>query len=372
MRLWPERPFIIILVASAVLGSACARADAPGVAVAKLQSEIVFGVKEKAELPQPAAAPNVTDAPVQPQFAAADVTIADLLLPPEEDLFVRPEPVQAPRPSLRVASTCPDAALNAFPEEPTPLNVPLDRLPLEGSYRWKKSGTSPPVAGLEGLGPQPVSGFEERQIRNVKVLERNEESVVAGNVVQEEGMTFEYQMVVPDLATGKLVGITYQVKTNGTTEGVDFPTEEVEGDVRAGDPERGVVLKRIEPLDGSKSGVFEPANGLQLLPLRVRPGEKFTSAAVDPSTGQTMQIEGTVKMPARVDACGEILEGWQIDSVLKTNNANPVKYSYVIAPQFGATFISQTFERGEGDQKSTLTFSIGQKLPSAAAPPQEG
>lgn len=374
MRPWREQPFIVVLVASTVFGSACARADGPGVSMAKLQSEIVFGVKEKAELPQLADTPNVTDAPVQAQFAKANVTISALEMPPAEDLSVSPQPlfVAKPRPSLRAVSTCPDAALNAFPEEPAPLNVPADRLPVEGSYRWKKSGTSRPIAGLENLGPQLVSGFEERVIRNLKVLQVDKEVVVAGNTVQEAGTTYEYQMVLPDLATGRLVGITYQVKTNGATAGEDFPIEEFGGEARTGDPERGVVLKKIEPLDGSKTGVFEPVNGLQLLPLRVRPGETFTSAAVDPTTGQTMQIEGTVKLPVRVDACGEILEGWQIESVLKTNNANPIKYTYVIAPQLGATFISQAFEVGEGATKSSLTFSIGQKLPGVATPPPEG
>jgi len=376
MRPWRNPGLIAILAASTIVAPACVRPGSPGVAMAKLQSEIVFGVKDKAELPLPVEAPNVSDASVQPEFARSDIRIseslAELDFPPAEDLFVRPSPLAKPRPSLRVATTCPDAALNAFPEEPAPLNVPTGRLPLEGSYRWKKSGTSPPIVGLESLGPQVVSGFEERVIRNLKVLQVDQEVDVAGNTVQEAGTTYEYQMVLPDLATGGLVAITYQVKTNGVSEGEDFPTEEVTGEVRAGDPERGVVLKKIEPLGGSKAATFEPVSGLQLLPLRVRPGEAFTSAAVDSSTGQTMQIDGTVKFPVRVDACGEILEGWQVESVLRTNNADPVKYTYVIAPQFGATFISQAFERGVGAAKSTLTFSIGQKLPGDTAPPQEG
>jgi len=363
-------------MASVVLGTACARPDAPGVAIAKLQSEIVFGVKEKAALPQPADVPGVTNAPVQPQLARANVIIereAALELPPE-DLFVRAAPEQPtkPRPALRAASTCPEAALNAFPEEPAPLNVPKDRLPLEGLYRWKKSGTSPAVKGLENLGPQAVSGFEQRIIRKVEVIQTDQQIEVAGNIAQREGKTYEYEFVLPNLATGGLAAFTYQVKTNGRSAFADDPVEEGGGFRTTGEPERGVVLKRIEPLDGSKGGTFEPSTGLLLLPLGIRPGERFSSAAVDSTTGQTMQIEGRVIKPVRVDACGEILEGWQVESVLRTDNANPIKYTYVIAPQLGGTFISQTFEQGEGAQKSALTFSIGQKLPGAVVPETAG
>lgn len=368
MRLQASNRLQAALITAAVLATtACVQPDAPGVAVAKLQSEIVFGVKEA--VPEEVPAPNITDEPVQPALA-----VADLELPPPATLFVGPPPTAAPkpRPALRAATTCPAAALNAFPEEAAPLNVPKDRLPKEGLYRWKKSGTSPALEGLEQFGPQTVTGFEQRIIRAVEVLEENEEVTVGGNVVRPEGKTFEYEMVLPDLSTGGLVAVTYQVKTNGRSAFADDPIEEGGGFKTAGEPERGVVLKRITPLDGSKGDSFEPATGLLLLPLGIRPGETFRSAAVDPRTGQTLEIDAKVMEPDRIDACGEIIEGWKVEGILRSNAAEPVKYTYIIAPHLGAVFLQQQYEQGEGDQKTTLTFTLGQKDPGEVAPQQEG
>lgn len=357
----------VALVATAT--AACVQPDAPGVAISKLQSEIVFGVKE--ELPKEVPAPSVTDEPVRPELASADI---ELELPPQESLSVgspTPGRPERPRPALRAASSCPEAALNAFPEEAAPLNVPMDRLPKEGLYRWKKSGTSPPIVGLENLGPQTVTGFEQRIIRNVEVFQVDQQVAVADNVVQREGKTYQYEMLLPDLSTGGLVVTTYEVKTNGRSAFADDPVEEGGGFRTAGEPERGLVLKKIAPPEGNKGETFEPTTGLLLLPLGIRPGETFRSAAVDPRTGQTLQIDAKVMQPERVDACGEILEGWRVEGVLSSNRAEPVKYSYVIGPQFGATFLSQTYERGEGAAKTSLTFSIGQKDPSPAINQQE-
>lgn len=366
----PEQA-IVLAVLVAVSG-ACVQQGSPGVSIDRLQSDIVFQAAAAVEeAPAPEAVPNVSSAPVQrPALASADV---ELEFPPEppRSAAITTKP-NVPTVSFRAPSTCPDAALNEFPEEPTPLNVPLTpepRLPRAGLYRWKKSGTIE-----SGVGPLGVSGFERRVIQNVKLLQRDQQIEAGGNVVQREGITFRFEMLQPDLRTGAPTLTTYVVKTNGESREQDLPVEELgSGAVTTGEPERGVVLDKIESLDSSSRTSFDPQTGLLLLPLRVRPGEKWRSVAVDPRTGQTLTIDGIVKDPQRIDACGEIVEGWRVESVLESSTAPaPIKYNYVIAPHFGAVLIAEEIERATEEGTAKLSFTLGQKDPSPVEPQEEG
>ena len=357
---------LAVLVA---LSGACVQQDSPGVSIDRLQSDIVFQAAAEAEEPAPEAVPNVSSAPVQPAFASSDV---ELEFPPEPPrsaaITTRPSP---PTVSFRAPSTCPEAALNEFPEEPTPLNVPHEpepRLPKEGLYRWKKSGEI-----QSGVGPLAVTGFERRVIQGVELLEEDEQVEAGGNVVQRAGITFRFQMLQPDLRTGSPTRTTYVVKTNGESREQDLPVEELgSGAVTTGEPERGVVLEKIESLDSSTRNTFEPQTGLLLLPLRVRPGEKFQSVAVDPRTGQTLSLDGIVKDPQRIDACGEIIEGWRVETVIQSSTSDaPIIYNYVIAPHFGAVLIAEEIERTTEEGAAKLLFTLGQKDPSPVEPQAE-
>jgi hypothetical protein len=360
----------VALAMFAALSGACVKPDAPGVAIDKRQSDIVFQAAAASTPTAPEGVANVAEGPVQPSYVSSDV---EFEFPPEAPasaaITTRPS---VPTVSFRAASTCPDAALNEFPDEPTPLNVPLapePRLPKEGLYRWKKGGEAP-----SPVGPLAVTGFERRVIQNVQLLQRDQQIEAGGNVVQREGVTFRFEMLQPDLRTGTPTLTTYVVKTNGQAREQDPPVEEIgSGTITAGEPERGVVIEKIESLDGTTRSTFEPQTGLLLLPLRVRAGEKFRSVAVDPKSGQTLTLDGEVKFPQRIDACGEILEGWRVDSVLQSSTSDtPIKYSYVIAPQFGAVLIAEEVERQSAEGTSKLSFSVAQKDPSAVTPQEEG
>jgi hypothetical protein len=375
MRLSPlpkpsVRTVALVLVVT-VAGPACAHPDSPGLAIQRLESDIVF--QASAEAPKGPDVSNSSDSPVSADLAGSDVILE---FPAQESGSIQTTP-EKPRFSFRAATTCPDAALNEFPDEPTPLNVPLEpspRLPRAGLYRWKKSGEVPGPPGPANIGPLGVSGFENRVISNVELLQTDADVVVGGNYVQRAGVTFRYQMVQPDIRTGDATLTTYVVKTNGQTREQDLPVEETgSGAVTAGEPERGVVIEKIESLDGSRNNTFEPQTGLLLLPLRVRPGEKFRSVAVDPRTGQTLTLDGEVKQQERIDACGDILEGWRVVSTLKSSTSNvPITYNYLIAPHFGAVLIEEHIERTEPGGIAKLTFSQGQKDPGPVQPQASG
>jgi hypothetical protein len=54
--------------------------------------------------------------------------------------------------------------------------------------------------------------------------------------------------------------------------------------------------------------------GLLVLPLPVVGGETFQSTAVDPRTGQTITRDSTVVGRERIDACGDLVDGWLVRS----------------------------------------------------------
>lgn len=359
---------LAVLVA---LSGACVQQDAPGVAIDKLQSDIVFQAAAAEEVPPaPEGVANVSEAPVQPSFAQADVEFEFPPEPPPSAAITTPR-ANIPTIAVRAPSTCPEAAINEFPDEPTPLNVPLTptvRLPKAGSYRWKKGGeVNSPVGVLA------VSGFERRVIQNVKLLQQDQRIEAGGNVVQREGAQFTYEILQPDLRTGFPTLTTYFVKTNGRVQEQDPPVEELgSGAITAGEPERGVVIDKIESL--ATKEVFNPQSGLLLLPLRVRAGEKFQSVAVDATSGQTLSLDAEVRQQERIDACGEILEGWRVNAILTSSESDaPITYNYIVAPQFGAVLLYEEIERQEPDGQGTakLRFTLGQKEPSEVVAEEE-
>lgn len=361
---------LAVLVA---LSGACVKQDSPGVAIDRLQSDIVFQAAAEVQ-PPPAAAPvpNVSETPIQPSFASSDVELEFPPEPPPSAAITTPRQ-SVPTVSFRAATTCPEAAINEFPDEVTPLNVPTQpdvRLPKAGLYRWKKGGEVQTAVGV-----LPISGFERRIIQNVRLESRQQQVEVGGNVVQREGATFSYEMLQPDLRTGNPTITTYVVKTNGQVREQDPPAEEINGggSITAGEPERGVVIDRITTIGGDRSESFNPQTGLLLLPLRVRVGERYESVAVDATSGQTLRLTGVVKQQERVDACGEIVEGWRVEAVVESSASDePFLYNYVIAPQFGGVLISEEIERKSAEGVAKLRFSVGQREPSPVEPQEEG
>jgi hypothetical protein len=370
----PRLEHVAALAVLVALSGACVKQDAPGVAIEKLQSDIVFQAAADVEAPAAVPVPNVSDAPVQPSFASSDVELEFPPEPPRSAAITTPR-ASVPTVTLRAPTTCAEAAINEFPDEVTPLNVPTEpevRLPKEGLYRWKKSGEAPSAAGV-----LPITGFERRVIQGVQLLQEDEQVEVGGNVLQRQGATFKYEVLQPDLRTGAPTLTTYVVKTNGQVREQDPPVQEIGGGgaITAGEPERGVVIDRIEAIGSSadRDDSFNPQTGLLLLPLRVRAGERFQSVAIDPSTGQTLRLTGEVRQQERIDACGEILEGWRVNSVIESSTSDgPIVYNYIIAPQFGAVLIEEQVERSTPDGVAKLRFTLGQRDPSPVTPQEEG
>ncbi len=348
-----------VVAAAALLAGGCVRPGDPEVGVTTLNADIVFGVKEPAEA-QVAAPPNFAP-PATTGGPGAD--FQGELLPPRA-LDDRPaQPRSAPLPAFEAPkaarSACPDAAVNAFPEESAPLNVPGDRFPAEGSYRWKRSGTV-----KQGDAASAVSGLEQRVVHKL-----TKEDADPAN---EERRRFTYEVVQPLLGTADVASIGYRVDTAAATRTIRNPAGA--GEVRQGEAERGVVVEsvRVEDAAGNRVGqAFNPSTGLLLLPLPVLAGEQFTSVAIDPVTQQTWRYEATVVGRDRVDACGQIIEGWRVQGTLAVSGSGggTRKATFVVAPHLGGLVIGEFLDGAYEDRTVNLSFNVGQKVPDPVADP---
>ncbi len=160
---------------------------------------------------------------------------------------------------------------------------------------------------------------------------------------------------------------------------VTVPKAPVPGNVSVGDPERGISLMKLQRVDkaGNTSELtFSPA--VLYLPLEVVPGEEFNSVGIDSRTGSVLQHQAKVVKRDRVDACGEVVDGWVVESTQTFSSgaqtAPPRTYRYIVAPQLGGLIISEELHINTGAGTTDVTLSLGQLNPSPlpAAPPAPG
>ena len=192
--------------------------------------------------------------------------------------------------------------------------------------------------------------------------------------------TYTYDLVTqrPD----GFVADRYQVVQNAVAQvqpgnGIAGPT------ASAGAPNRGIglVFRLTLNNQGATTSSFQPATPVMLLPLPVIPGETFQSVGVDPIHGTTMVVNGTTLNRKRVDACGNVVDGWEVSANIAfsgtpaTVNSPTVvtpqtaQYIAYFAPQLGAI---PTYEKISPVDASTLprtgTPADGQVPPLPATP----
>lgn len=367
---WRDGGVPAAALAMTLVAAACSGDGQAGVGVEEVSTEVVFGAASGDEVTGPA---NFNPGVLSPGEARGNLDLPDQLL----------SPIGSPGstgPSLQpISAPCPEALLDEFPDRSAGVNVPHDppELPREGAYRWKKAGRLNQTVG--GVTTESdVTGFERRLIRNVKTVEEDEGTTVvndAGNAVDgrgtdvtvtEAGVTFTYEMVQRDLSSGSVVVTEYQVITNADTVYQDTPVGVGPPEVREGQPERGLVMKSIVALDnaGNRRFTFQPLTGLLLLPLRVVQGEEFESVAMD-TAGQQYRIEAKVVGRKRIDACGDIVDGWLVESTFTATGPRiefTRDYDYIVAPQYGGVLISEKISQA-GDDTQSLEFTLGQQDP---------
>jgi hypothetical protein len=376
---------------AAVFLAGCVERDKPGVAIQKLAADIVFGVKPADETPPPNLSPGQAGPGDATTYVPDSSSGAFDDAPALDGAFSGPraKPRGTPRltPLAPNKSTCPPAALTAFPAKEAGQSV--EGLPTQGQYRWKRSGTQT-VANLPNV-KLPVSGFEQRLVRNLVQVSETEytfETVqpeLSGNVTTIS--TFKVKIgavsktVAPPVEPPDLTRPTTPVPLPITPPGNQpaLPKPPLPGNVSVGDPERGISLVKLQRVDAAGNSselTFSP--GVLYLPLDIVPGEEFNAVGIDPRTGSVLQHQAKVIKRDRVDACGEVVDGWVVESTQTFTGpgqaAPPRAYRYVVAPQLGGVIISEEIHTAGPQGTTDVVLSLAQLKPAALppAPPQQG
>ena len=335
----------LLPLACLVLLVGCVEPNDPGVAVKALQADIVFGVQPPADAAPPSVEPSVIVIEEGP--------------PPTVPAAPRRPP--AARTNL---APCRDALETAFPEVAATNDVTT--LPATGKYRWKLGG-SRTVNGVR----IPLAGFVNRTLQNVSSITTspNRLSDPPNETVTR---TFTYEMAAEAPDGGKQV-VTMEVRSNPQQQSATVPG--VDRTLQVGEPQRGVSLAKVTNYDaaGKVIGAFTPTPAVTILPLDVFAGSDFTSVGVDPATGSTLVHQATVQKRIPVDACGDMVDGWQVTSQQVFTSAagqtSAVSYTYTVATQLGGMLI---FEKSGPPANAptaaaadTVELTLGQLKPSA-------
>lgn len=333
-----RRPVATAAVLSVAL-AACVRQGPPPVGVRALQGNLVFSA-----IPVPPAPPTI--APPVPFAAVPTVSPGFTIdLGPAAD-----QPVYKLRPPLPAAPQCPQAGPNAYPSQEAPSNAA--GLPAAGSYRWKRAGSY--QLNIAPGQTFPVAGFDTRLVRNVRA-------------VAADGSEYTFETVQPDFRGDGVVS-DWRVKTAAlsfTPQVLSVTASNV------GDPERGLALEAQTVLgpDGKVAHhyVFDP--GVLFVPLPVQPGASFQGVGVDPASGETLEVDGSVDRHERVDACGEILDGWRVTTreTFSGAQSQPATYNFIVATELGAMIIGEHLDTTTTDGHFVLDYTLGQTHPDPLA-----
>lgn len=337
----PFRPALALLALLALVSTACVSQGDPKVAVTKVEADLVFGVKE----PEPPAGPANTD--------VDEPLPAEAFEPAELDEFGVFDPADDKLNNLPTTSQpigeCPAAPPTAVAEAAADVNV--TGMPTQGLYRWQRDGTQKPAGSGPNVPGTKIDTFERRIIRNF---------------VKESPTVHTYETVQPDISGKNVVITTFRVRTdalNRDSTGAGLPV----AGPRLGEPDRGVAITRIETVDsqGNTVSEFTPSTPVLILPLPVSTNEEYQSVGVDPRTGNSLVHRAHVLARERVDACGEVVDGWAVEAEQTSSDpeAPVVTYRYLVAPQYGGVIISEKLNYSAGGLDNEFLFRLGQVDP---------
>ncbi|GAC1528569.1 MAG: hypothetical protein NVS3B12_00710 [Acidimicrobiales bacterium] len=360
------RRLVPCLALVGLICAACVQQKDPRVRVNSLQADIVFGLKPKrATIDAPA-----PGQPTAPQLSptSGPRSVLDVAQQVAADVPGSPVPLPGLLTSLS-SEKCPSAALDAFPDQTAPLAVTT--MPAAGLYSWQIFSRR-----SVGISITEQSGSERRLIRRVT-------SIPKISTDNSTSLDFTFQAIEPFDAKGSVLQLTYQVRTSNRGQSYTQPQNGTNQAVYAASPDAGLslVAEDVIPPGGGTLPLFHPSAPLLLLPLPIQAGGKFNSVASDPADGRVVAISGTVLKRARVDACGTIIDGWEVDGTERvtarkaasgsSNGAaanNPdsdTQFANIYATQLGAMPIDEHTLQAAPSGSTTIDDFIGQQTPGA-------
>lgn len=342
--------FSIALAIFFLLASACTQADGPGVKVKAIASDIVFD----SDAADPDAVPTLALPPATDGGFAA-LGGGGVRAPVESEDDEPPPPPRRPRVKAppQAKPECPSALATAFPREAATFDVP--HVPAAGEYRWKRTVVKKTME---------QSGFNGRQISNVSKITETPNPATPDKPTRT--FTFEETAAFED-GSSSLTG--FQVRDNPPRQNVALQTGEK---ASTGPPDRGVAITKTVLRDSSGKiiGTFNPSTPVLILPLPVAVPTEFESVGVDP-TGASYAVRGTVVGKERVDACGDVIDGWRVDSSQTFTSRDGRRHvsdvEYFVATQLGGIVIYQKAVAAEavrGPDDPTVIDHIAQLDPT--------
>ncbi|MDQ1372859.1 MAG: hypothetical protein QOJ09_197 [Actinomycetota bacterium] len=324
---------LALLLAAMALLPGCVHQGNTKVTMSKLEADLTFGVV-KPETPPPNFGSTGSTGDTGSLSDASNYVDVGAL---DKGFVAKPRP--------RIGSgqvSCPEAALNAFPEKEAGTNV--DAVPTAGSYRWKRGGQTTYATAPDR--PIPNAGFETHLVRNIAVIKDQPPQVQPQGVqVGGGGKEFTFETVQPTV-NGLITVSSWRVKTDATSA---TPRQLTVNGPNQGEPERGLSLEKLETQDksGASLATYSFPSGVLYMPLPANPGTKWSSVGVDPKSGVTLSMDGTIVDHKRVDACGDIVDGWQVTSTqtFSGTDSQTIKYDFIVAPQYGGILTNEKVDQ---------------------------
>ncbi len=300
----------LALATAAVCLAACGPTPPFQLAVRAVPGDVAYGAQSQPAPPQaisqaagPAALP-----PGAPPLIYGGAT------PPPQTTFA-PSPTATPTPS------CPTAPPDAVPalEADASATVP----PVAAAYAWHEKGTYQ-------LGGGPVLPFSPQLSHTVT------------NVSAADATTGAYTFDVVDSAGGldglQTVTYSYQVipPPQGTTDVQGVSTAQASGLYLTG------VDVQQSPLPQPRVARFSPP--VLLLPFPANGAAPWTTAGTDSESQDTITLNGSVDGHATVDACGLLVDAWEVHatgSLVGPNQNLSLDLTYDVATQFGGVIVGE-------------------------------
>jgi hypothetical protein len=241
----------------------------------------------------------------------------------------------------------------------------VDRLPTEGLSRWKQAGSQT----FPNVGEFPVQGFERRTVEDVELLRGTPEAPIEHT----------YRTTQIDFLSRNILESGFRVRTDGRTVRGNAAELLIDESVAAGEPDRGVVLESLDELDPETGDVLSSSRfspPVLYLPLQVFPGEQYQSVGIDTRTGATLQHTAKVVERTRVDACGDVVDGWLVEArqvFSGPDGPSSREYTYIVATQRGGVLISEAYAQEiPGVTGVDVVLSLGQLEPSPLPTEEDG
>lgn len=327
-----RRRWLLAALAPLLL-AACAN-QAPGVSVAQPESNVNFG------LPSPSLAPAIGSATgFRPVLPGQSVGTSGPL----------PGPTFAvsPQPGFTFPQTGGGGAASACPLPPdgsSPALAAAEQAtnpPAPGYYLWRYDiSTTVPLPGGKTL-TAVAQYLHDWQVVDVSSVTTTQVPATPATPASTE-TSYSFGLDVPETfnpsgSVASYVEYTFDV-VNNSPVAQPVNAEGETGSVLLGANDGISIAAEDIYSNGTLQSSFTPTTPVTLLPLPVVPGAQFASSGTDPTTGQTLSVEGTITGTTREFGCGIEVAGWAV-SLTEVAGGAPQTVNYVFAPQYGGLII---------------------------------